>query len=107
MSPDDATNPQPAPAGAPAAAVPKVQSTINVADNQGTVIGTQIINQAKAAPVLHQLRAPVGDFVGRAAEVEQLAQALSAAAGGGAAAIGCVRGMAGAGKTELAYTVAQ
>src|SRR4051812_26770036 len=108
MPPDDQTNPQPAPpAGAAAAAVPRVQSTINVADNQGTVIGTQIINQVQAAPVLHQLRAPVGDFIGRAAEVEELAQTLSAAAGSGAAAIGCVRGMAGAGKTALAYMVAQ
>src|SRR5689334_7614038 len=85
------------------AAVPKVQSTINVAENQGTVIGTQIINRAPAAPALHQLRAPAGDFVGRAAEIAQMVQALSA----GAAAIGCVRGMAGVGKTELAYTAAQ
>jgi hypothetical protein len=97
MSVDNAS-----PAGA-AAAVPKVQSTINVAENQGTVIGTQIINQAKLAPALHQLRAPVGDFVGREQELGQLVQALST----GATAIGCVRGMAGAGKTELAYSVAQ
>ena len=109
MSLDDQTNTQqtPSPAGASATAVPRVQSTINVAANQGTVIGTQIINQAHATPALHQLRASVGDFVGRAAEIDQLVQALSAASGNGTAAIGCVRGMAGVGKTELAYTVAQ
>jgi hypothetical protein len=95
-----------APAGAPTAG-PRVQSTINVAENQGTVIGTQIINQAQAAPMLHLQRAPVGDFVGRAHEVDELVQALTTAASTSAAAIGCVRGMAGVGKTELAYTVAQ
>src|SRR3954469_23218912 len=111
MSADDpsiaqASGQQP-PAGAAAKTGPQVQSTINVTDNQGTVIGTQIINRAPAAPALHQLRAPVGDFVGRAEEIGQLVQALSTAANTGAAAIGCVRGMAGVGKTELAYCVAQ
>lgn len=57
---------------------------------------------------LHQLRAPVGDFVGREQEIDRLVQALSkAASAGAAAAIGGVRGMGGIGKTELAYTVAQ
>jgi tetratricopeptide (TPR) repeat protein len=57
---------------------------------------------------LHQLRAPIGDFVGREREIERLVQALSKAASGGAsAAIGGVRGMGGIGKTELVYTVAQ
>ena len=96
-----------APAGAATKTGSQVQSTINVTENQGTVIGTQIINRAPAAPALHQLRAPVGDFVGRAPEIAQLMQAFSSAAGNRAAVIGCVRGMAGVGKTELAYTVAQ
>jgi tetratricopeptide (TPR) repeat protein len=59
-------------------------------------------------PTLHQLRAPIGDFVGREREIEMLVQVLSKAASGGAsAAISGVRGMGGIGKTELAYTVAQ
>lgn len=58
-------------------------------------------------PALHQLRAPVGDFVGREREIDQLVQALSkAATSGTAAAISGVRGMGGIGKTELAYVVA-
>jgi hypothetical protein len=61
----------------------------------------------QAAPSLHRLRAPVGDFVGRAAEIDQLVQALlTAAHTGAAAAISGVRGMGGIGKTELAYVVA-
>jgi tetratricopeptide (TPR) repeat protein len=69
--------------------------------------GPQIV-QRSLPPVLHQLRAPVGDFVGREREIETLVQPLSKAASGGAsAAIGAVRGMGGIGKTELAYTVAQ
>src|SRR5262245_36330344 len=54
----------------------------------------------------YQLRAPVGDFVGRANEIDKLVSALGAA-NGGAAAITGVRGMGGIGKTELAYAVAQ
>jgi hypothetical protein len=56
-----------------------------------------------AAPALHQLRAPVGDFTGRQRELEQLVQSLT---GGAAAAISGLRGMGGIGKTELAYAVA-
>jgi tetratricopeptide (TPR) repeat protein len=63
---------------------------------------------APLSPALHQLRAPIGDFVGREQEIDRLVQALSKAASAGAsAAIGGVRGMGGIGKTELAYTVAQ
>jgi tetratricopeptide (TPR) repeat protein len=54
---------------------------------------------------LHQLRAPVGDFVGREREIDQLVQALSKTSGV-AAAISGVRGMGGVGKTELAYVLA-
>ena len=56
---------------------------------------------------LHQLRAPVSDFVGRQDEIDQLVHALSKATESGAAAISGARGMGGVGKTELAYAVAQ
>jgi tetratricopeptide (TPR) repeat protein len=52
---------------------------------------------------LHQLRAPVGDFVGRESEVEQLKTSLRA---GGGAAVSGVSGMGGIGKTELVLYVA-
>lgn len=70
----------------------------------GDVIG-QVVRQAPLAPALHQLRAPVGDFVGRADALDQIVQALCQT--GGAATISGVRGMGGIGKTELAYAVAQ
>lgn len=59
-------------------------------------------------PTLHQLRAPVGDFVGRAQEAEEL---LSTLRGGsdvitGVSRMGGISGMGGVGKTELAYYVA-
>jgi tetratricopeptide (TPR) repeat protein len=54
-------------------------------------------------PTLHQLRAPVGDFVGREKEIEQL---LAALRGGASAAISGISGMGGIGKTELAFYVA-
>jgi hypothetical protein len=68
--------------------------------------GPQIVQPA-LAPALHQLRAPVRDFVGREQEIDQLVQALSTAAiSGTAATISGVRGMGGIGKTELAHVVA-
>jgi tetratricopeptide (TPR) repeat protein len=51
----------------------------------------------------HQLRAPVGDFVGREREIDRLTGALT---GGSGAAICGLRGMGGIGKTELALVVA-
>jgi tetratricopeptide (TPR) repeat protein len=70
---------------------------------------TQIVNEQPTPTIksLHQLRAPVSDFVGREEEIEQLVQALSKASESGAAAISGARGMGGVGKTELAYAVAQ
>jgi hypothetical protein len=52
----------------------------------------------------HQLRAPVGDFVGREQEIDRLTGALTT--GESAAAICGLRGMGGIGKTELALVVA-
>ncbi|HEY0071782.1 MAG TPA: tetratricopeptide repeat protein, partial [Chloroflexia bacterium] len=78
-----------------------------------TVLGdfkpTQVINPASAPTIksLHQLRAPVSDFVGRQDEIDQLVQALSEATKSGTAAITGMRGLGGIGKTELAYAVAQ
>ncbi|HKP54568.1 MAG TPA: tetratricopeptide repeat protein [Chloroflexia bacterium] len=56
---------------------------------------------------MHQIPAPAGDFVGRAAEIEQLVNALDPATQSSAAAICGMRGMGGIGKTQLAYAVAQ
>jgi hypothetical protein len=55
--------------------------------------GEQNIHFPALSPALHQLRAPVNDFVGREQEIDQLVQALSkAATSGAAAAISGVRG---------------
>jgi tetratricopeptide (TPR) repeat protein len=51
----------------------------------------------------YQLRAPVGDFVGREKEIADLTAALR---GGGSAAITGISGMGGIGKTELSLYVA-
>ncbi|HVF42933.1 MAG TPA: tetratricopeptide repeat protein [Pyrinomonadaceae bacterium] len=59
---------------------------------------------APVIPTLHQLRAPVGDFVGREKEIGQLLIALR---GGASAAISGISGMGGIGKTELAFYVAE
>jgi tetratricopeptide (TPR) repeat protein len=58
---------------------------------------------APVIPTLHQLRAPVGDFVGREKEIADLTAALR---GGASAAISGISGMGGIGKTELAFYVA-
>lgn len=61
--------------------------------------------QAPAAPVaaLHQLRAPVSDFVGREQEINALLKMLDT---GGKASVCGISGMGGTGKTELAMLVA-
>ncbi len=53
---------------------------------------------------LHTLRAPVGDFTGRVADIEALVEYLSR--NRETAAITGIRGMGGIGKTELALVVA-
>ncbi|MFL6286219.1 MAG: tetratricopeptide repeat protein [Pyrinomonadaceae bacterium] len=59
---------------------------------------------APVIPTLHQLRAPVGDFVGREKEINEL---LATLRGGASAAISGISGMGGIGKTELAFYVAE
>ncbi|MBL8208797.1 MAG: hypothetical protein JNM09_31535, partial [Blastocatellia bacterium] len=51
----------------------------------------------------HQLRAPVGDFVGRETEIAELTAELT---NGGQVGISGISGMGGIGKTELALVVA-
>ncbi|HEU4325874.1 MAG TPA: tetratricopeptide repeat protein [Roseiflexaceae bacterium] len=61
-----------------------------------------------ALPARRQLRPPVADFVGRAAELALLASVLRAAAQRGTCSVICgIQGMGGVGKTELALRVAQ
>ena len=62
----------------------------------------------RLSSALHQLHAPTSDFVGRQRETEDLVNSLGQVSTKGAiAAISGVRGMAGIGKTELAYVVGQ
>ncbi len=72
---------------------------------QGDVVQTKNVYEATPPTVSarHQLRAPVGDFVGRENEIDGLMKALR---GGGSAAISGISGMGGIGKTELALLVA-
>lgn len=63
-------------------------------------------SRATAQKTLHQLRAPVGDFVGRKTEIAQIIQSLAGDLGHATTIIG-IQGMGGIGKTELAYTLAQ
>jgi len=95
----------------------KVENSTLVTGNENVVGGKfdgdlvgrdKIINiqQMASAPLnaLHQLRAPVGDFVGREQEIETLINALRH---GSRASITGISGMGGIGKTELALLVAQ
>jgi tetratricopeptide (TPR) repeat protein len=70
------------------------------------VRGNKIVQEAPRPiiPTLHQLRAPVGDFVGREKEIADLLKTLR---GGGSAAITGISGMGGIGKTELSFYVAE
>ena len=80
----------------------------------GNVIGRDNITNIYNAPApavsappvltLHQLRAPVGDFVGREKEIADLTAALR---GGASAVVTGISGLGGIGKTELAFYVAE
>ncbi|HEX6182404.1 MAG TPA: DUF4062 domain-containing protein, partial [Pyrinomonadaceae bacterium] len=74
------------------------QVNINTGDTHVHNVATPII------PTLHQLRAPVGDFVGREKEIAEL---LATLRGGASAAITGISGMGGIGKTELSFYVAE
>ncbi|HYY93469.1 MAG TPA: tetratricopeptide repeat protein, partial [Pyrinomonadaceae bacterium] len=74
---------------------------------EGDVVrGNKIVQESPRPiiPTLHQLRAPVGDFVGREKEIAEL---LSTLRGGKSAAITGISGMGGIGKTELSFHVAE
>jgi tetratricopeptide (TPR) repeat protein len=96
----------------------KVENSQIVTGNQN-VLGDKVDGDAKfrdkityniqqgasaAINALHQLRAPVGDFVGRELESEALINALRRESG---ACITGISGMGGIGKTELAVLVAE
>lgn len=69
--------------------------------------GSAVNTTLPICSVLHQLRAPAGDFIGRGSEVAQLVHALRRPANTeGVATIVGVRGMGGIGKTELTLVVA-
>lgn len=77
----------------------------NIDTGDETVLGDKnvYINQITSSTVnaLHQLRAPVRDFVGREGEIETLVDALRRGNHVG------INGMGGIGKTELALRVAE
>src|SRR5207302_7387293 len=69
----------------------------------GDITKTFVQPEPPIVTALHQLPAPVADFVGREGEINTLVHALR---GGGRAAISGISGMGGIGKTELALLVA-
>jgi NB-ARC domain-containing protein len=90
--------------------------TVTASGDRGVGVGRDITNsniftgnikiESPGDPVttaLHQLRAPVGDFVGREQEIDTLINALRR---DNRAGITGISGMGGIGKTELALLVA-
>jgi tetratricopeptide (TPR) repeat protein len=93
----------------------KTTPTVTTSGDRGVGIGGNVTNSKiytgdvfeapDAVPTaLHQLRAPVGDFVGRDWEIDTLINALRRERG---ACISGISGMGGIGKTELALLVAE
>lgn len=93
-------------------AQPRQRNVINRGDHNIIIPGDNnavTIHQAPPLPPpspLHQLRAPVGDFVGREKEITTLLAALQHDGESNTASISGISGLGGIGKTELAYVVA-
>ena len=94
-------------------AADKTTPTVATSGDRGVGVGGNVTNsniftgdikvEATATTALHQLRAPVGDFVGREREIETLVDALRRES---RVCITGISGMSGIGKTELALLVA-
>ena len=95
-------------------ATDKTAPTVSASGDRGVGIGGDVTNsniytgdikiEESVTTALHQLRAPVGDFVGRELEIDTLINALRRES---RACITGISGMGGIGKTELALLVAE